>query len=560
MIKDVPLLVDTGRGYTIKYKGKYLYSSVDPKNSVIKRLNKIKIKKNTLVFVPGFGLGYGLQELLNLIDDSCHILCIEVDMELMGFALNKKIEPIPDSPNISIIRADDPSKICMHIKKLGFHNFRRVKKIHLSAGYHLNQKSYKEIEIMLDNEIKVFWQNKMTFIHMGRLWIKNILSNLPHLIYSKNLNKLKTELPFLVIGAGPSLEYSINWIIKIRKHVIILAVDTALPYLGDSGIKPDLIFVLESQLINLQDFIPHTFKDVPVICDISSAPSITKIFKGNTYFFSSDFHPLNLFKRMKKKGLLPKTIPPLGSVGVAAVYTAMMLTKGPLILTGLDFSYTDNKTHARNTAFHMLMFKTIDRFKSAEQFTFGAIQNRPLLKIKGKNQETVLSDLVLLFYSKRINEVVNGSDRVFDIGLKGLETGANKILKLNELEDIVLNYSNNKYLESLKNAHADENDYSDKVDNINKFIKTEKKLLNKTIELLECIIKKDTDSNKNPQLNDSSMQYLKEMDYLYFFFPDKEELPVNKASFLVRVLKSAYNFKASFRKLEKIIESNADAY
>lgn len=550
MIKDNPLLVDTGRGYTIKYKSKYLYSSVEPIKSVLKRIQKIEIEKNTLVYIPGFGLGYGLKELLEKINDSSHILCIEADMKLMAFALKNNIEPVPVSPEISVIRADNPSKIIMHIKKLGIHRFRRVVTIHLCAGYNLHKETYEKIGTVLDDEIKSFWQNKMTLIHMGRLWIKNILHNLPLIYYSNDLDSMKTELPILITGAGPSLEESKNWIKKIRKNVILFAVDTALPFLDACGITPDIILILESQHINLQDFIPNTFSYVPVICDISSSPSVTKIFKNNIYFFSSDFYPLKLFRRMSESSFLPQSIPPLGSVGVASVYIAKILTSGPVILCGLDFSYTYNRTHAKNTAFNMLMLQTINRLESGEQVIYSAVLKRPLLKMTGKKNISVLTDLILLFYSNRIKEVINNSERIFDIGPLGLKTGALEVNDFESLKKIVSDFNNCDYIKRI-NEDKDCSLSELKMEKVNKFIKKEKEILDNTIIQLENLLEVEIEKEDIKKLD-----FLKELDYLYFNFPDKKELPCLNKNFLARTLKSAYDYGRVFKKLINIIKNN----
>ena len=87
MTEAEPRLVDTGRGYTVHYKGKALYSSRDPLGAAVRRVTQLDIKPKTLVLIPSVGLGYGLRELLARLPDSCHVLCIEADEHLFRLAV-----------------------------------------------------------------------------------------------------------------------------------------------------------------------------------------------------------------------------------------------------------------------------------------------------------------------------------------------------------------------------------------------------------------------------------------------------------------------------------------
>ena len=112
---------------------------------------------------------------------------------------------------------------------------------------------------------------------------------------SKSVDELVLQKPVLVLGAGASIEDRLSWIKKKKNRLIIIAVDTVLPVLYTHRIKPDYIFILESQYINIYDFYKPGYFDCPVICDISSSFLINKKFKNTLYFFSSTFNRGNLF-------------------------------------------------------------------------------------------------------------------------------------------------------------------------------------------------------------------------------------------------------------------------
>ena len=64
MTGDEPLLTETGRGLTVFYRGKNLYSSSEPREGARRRAAAARLEDRSLVLVPGPGLGYGLEVLL----------------------------------------------------------------------------------------------------------------------------------------------------------------------------------------------------------------------------------------------------------------------------------------------------------------------------------------------------------------------------------------------------------------------------------------------------------------------------------------------------------------
>jgi hypothetical protein len=103
MEDDKPLLIDTGRGFTVKYKGKFLYSSYAPLENTLKQVTSFSCIDRTLVFVPSFGLGYGLAELLGRTGDKVHGLCVEADKTWMDFVKDQARARGPDHPRFTLM-------------------------------------------------------------------------------------------------------------------------------------------------------------------------------------------------------------------------------------------------------------------------------------------------------------------------------------------------------------------------------------------------------------------------------------------------------------------------
>jgi len=422
MTDGEPLLVDTGRGFNITYRAKTLYSPRNPRAAAVRRADTLSVEPKTLVFVPSLGLGYGLHELLARLPDSCHVLCIEIDERLFKLALSRGPR-LPKSPHLSIIRTDRREQAAAIVQQLGPWRFRRVVPLHLCGGYRLYRAQYERLQRAVEEEIRLYWQNRLTLFAMTRLWLRNLFTNLAVLPACGDIVDLATDRPLLVCGAGPSLENSLSWIADHRRAVILLAVDTALPVLAQADLPPDWVFTLDAQIHTLRDFLPFRDSGMKILCDLTSNPQSLRLFR-DLYFFSTRFHPLTLFDRLESARLLPTPLPPRGSVGVSAVEAALTLTSGPILFTGLDFAYSRGQTHARGAPFQLASLAENSRLRPCGMTAFQTLLDRPRLRLAGKTGEQLLTDLVLDSYRRQLVGVIESCTRCFDLSGQGLPVGA----------------------------------------------------------------------------------------------------------------------------------------
>jgi hypothetical protein len=549
MDSSEPLLVNTGKGFNVTYRSRSFYSSLNPLASIKKRIGQLAIASDSLVYIPSLGLGYGLEEILERIPESCYVLCVEVDQTLMRFALDQDKVILPEAPRLLIVRADDPAAVVRYLRdKAGIGKFRRVKQIHLCTAYHLYREKYDEIGLRLEQEIQDFWKNKITLIHMGRLWVKNILRNLEPLARSQNLTALTTDLPVCVLGAGPSLESSLSVIHEMQDRMLILAVDTSLPVLSKVGIKPDLVLALESQVANLQDFIGQDLEGIPLLCDITSCPTIVRLFTGRACFFSSRFFPLALLRRMDKENILPLSVPALGSVGVTALNISLKITSGAVIMAGLDFGYIRNQTHSKDAPFHQLMLREASRLYPAGQLGFETILKRPLLRLKGRKGQKVLSDLVLHSYAIKANELLENESRVYDLGCEGLISEAEPIDDQDTFRKLLppAPHSGRKWKWTEKGISKSGRR---KAGSLKEFIRGETELLDQGMIMLKSIIRNRKTGTRRILLSKELETTLQELDYLYYYFPDTPSLAEADGSFFARVYESACFFRRFWERL-----------
>ncbi len=540
MIHETPRKLEARRGLSVFYKGKTLLSTIDPQaqsERVIAAAHKVP---RTLYFCPSPLYGYGLQSLLNNISDDSILLCVEADESLMAFTRQEIFPDLLKNPKFRLVSTQNPQVLCSYIKKeWGTRAFRRIESIRISGGWQLYPEIYQALEKAIQRDITIDWGNAATLMHLGRRYALNFIRNLPLLALAPSAESIHFgNKPLLLLGAGPSLDDFLETFAAMLPETLeglkgtrpfgIICVDTALPALKARNIKPDLVVVLEAQHWNLRDFIGMNDWRLPVAMDLSSLPATSGQLGNQTFLFTTPWTELSIFQRLKNSGLAPLCMPPLGSVGLSAVLLALTISSGMIITAGLDFSFTLDSYHAKETpSWHGFRYKQ-NRLSGVIPASLAF--RKGVVKITAKNGSSVFTDPGLQNYRDLFEqEFANGGnvfskDRLYDIHSSGLPLCI-KTVEISEAIRLLLKENNfkNTELPSMKKEHQHER--------VKQFIHDEYQCLHEL--KLSLTGKKNTPPGKLEEL-------LCKTDYLWAHFPDyagknTKTPPINDLSFLKRV-------------------------
>jgi hypothetical protein len=278
-----------------------------------------------------------------------------------------------DHPRFALTGIGEGAPLCAFVRdRWGKRSFRRVVELGLSAGRQLDEGRYKELAAALRREIAVEWGNAMTLVKLGRSFIRNAVRNLVLLQGVPDFKDFSLgKAPALVLGAGPSLDGFLDALEKsglagggaAARPFRIICVDTCIPVLLERGIIPDLAVILESQHWNLRDFIGARDSRIAAAVDLSAYPATAGVLGGKVLPFFTPWTTLRLFDRLKGASLLPEILPPLGSVGLSAVELARRLGGGAVVCSGIDFSFTLDRGHARSSPAHLAGLAGQNRLK-----------------------------------------------------------------------------------------------------------------------------------------------------------------------------------------------------
>lgn len=337
-----PLLVDTGRGFSLQYQGRWFYSARAPLEAPLRTVRDLGLQAETLYVLPSPCLWHGVPELLDRLPPSSAVLGLEASEALYRLADTH----IPTGAGRILLAypRDALAAACALEASIRPARFRRIVEVRLSGGRALAADAYDAAIAALDADIAIRYRNRLAMVRMGRLWTRNVIANLASMPWSAVRPLPRGSGPVVVCGAGPSLDGALPLLRTYREGLTLIAVDTAAGALVRAGILPDMVLCLEAQIYNVADFLSTSRMRTWLVADLSAHPASFRATEGPLTLLSSQWTESAFLRRLHAAGLPVTPVPPLGSVGVLALHIARS-SRSPIILTGLDFAFSPGRTH-----------------------------------------------------------------------------------------------------------------------------------------------------------------------------------------------------------------------
>ncbi len=229
--------------HQILYEQSHLPSHLDPDTGAI------KISRNQINFLPilrvyGIGLGRHIIDALNSYDIHCMIIH-EPEYDLFYCSLfttpwDQILTHFRQDGQKAILLNYDPPKIAIDSEKAvlaKLHPFYYCGKAALNGFLDRDFQYYIDEEYRYDHQI---FSNKVSgFYDDQARGFKHAIENInkKSLFYSGK--KLPPQYPVFLIGSGPSLNDSLEYIKKNAQHAIIISCGSSLSVLTKNGILPD---------------------------------------------------------------------------------------------------------------------------------------------------------------------------------------------------------------------------------------------------------------------------------------------------------------------------------
>lgn len=219
----------------------------------------------------------------------------------------------------------------------------------------------------------------------------NLLMNLKS-VKSALLSFPVNNVPHVIVGAGPSLDYNVLTLKRYESAAIIVATDGAVKTLIANNIKPDVIVSKEDTLMSWRFIagIEDELRDVPLVLDLKGNHYLACYYPGKLIFTVSDN-----FEAWAES--VKDRFPFLNSgtcVGHMAFNYALACSASEIIMIGFDLAYRGDVFHPKDMPipyYHGLAEPDIDY-------------------VKDQNGQMIKTDLSMKIYLRHFEELINKAD------------------------------------------------------------------------------------------------------------------------------------------------------
>lgn len=334
----------------------YVNSRYNPDDAAKVWADRMKDSNPMSIYII-FGLGNGMhiRELLKIIGETAVIIAVEPCTEAFNIVMNEI--------DISDILADDRFILAVNGitdeiyneflgVMLNYGNYQLVQ-IHSLPNYNkVFTDAYREIYDIYKASGEVVVLDRNTHIMFADEFIVNMLKNIPDMIEQYTINELKeqfdkvnlTDIPAIIVSAGPSLDKNIEDIKLAVGKAFIIAVDTALKPVLNAGIIPDITITVDPH--KPLTVIDHELATgIPIVtCDDGNYKLIEKMKNKIFYFGQPGSYIYDIYQRYA--GVEVSPLETGGSVANNAFSLARYLGFKTIILVGQDLAFAGEQSHA----------------------------------------------------------------------------------------------------------------------------------------------------------------------------------------------------------------------
>lgn len=389
--EDVPIL-------SFEVAGNHVYPYGKDASRVILRQwqQSLSLCSDTLYFTSGLGLGGHIEALLSKLSEGAYVFVWEEDPYFLGEVLSQfDLSQLIQDERL-LLGVGHPDALCFQpLDTLHFPEKMRLERCIYGPLQAINPImeafAWKHIQ-----EQYYFWKTHYSAsLQDGTQLQKAVLCNLPRLLRAPDVGCTKNmfqAFPLVLVGAGPSLDASLEFIKCVEPHALIVCANSAYRSLLNAGIIPHLTVAIDPRYDTAKGYQHLPTDQTVLVCSSFVNPETLRLFEGH---FLSWTGQSALARTIRVRlGLGEGTrILEQGTVSASIVDLARFWGCKKVCLVGQDMAYaTTGQTHAR------------DSFYSDEGRLMGMLDE--CLWVRGNNGEEVPTDTRLFTYLKTFENLV----------------------------------------------------------------------------------------------------------------------------------------------------------
>lgn len=386
--------------------GVRLHSAYNPEREAAGSVCRDEVFEKSAVVFYGFGLGYHVIEFAKLAAERSaagksvpKLILIEPEIKYFYAALAVLDWTVVFSLENLVIAAGCPSHAVLSLIEDGTKV--NVGETGVSDAYFFDipsftmhaAKYFDEVRAIVKRNQRKNEINAATLKKFGRRWCRNSIKNIKKLSSLGVIEALAgrgSHFPFLIIGAGPSLERVLPYIKELKERTIIICVETALHTLLRKGIQPDFIIITDPQFWAYRHIAALRAPQSLLITELSAYPAVFRFCCSNILLCSSQFPVGQYFE--EKLCLTPGNLGTGGSVASCAWNFAYFCGAKEIFTAGLDLGFPEGQTHIRGSSSEQTWHTLSNRLSASDKITITTLYSANAVKSKDYNGNCVITD------------------------------------------------------------------------------------------------------------------------------------------------------------------------
>ena len=405
---------------TEKLKGHSLVSQRDPVREAERHIGAFRLKPGMLALVAGVGhlpmLEMLAEQLKTREGKGGLIIAFEADTELY-LALKKARPDI--FADVAVIVPENVTVMAELVEHLDVENFVGYRTFENRGSLELQSSFYAQAITDFKQKLASRFSDLFTRLEFEERWVFNALSKLPLLSSARPVSSLfglGKGSEAILVSTGPSLRSTLENLRSVKNDYFIACADSAYRVLVRAGIRPHLVFSLDSQAHTTKHFglLPRGKKnEFPLlVCDAVSNPVVARDWQGEMAIsFTAQYIDdrrvvspgcdyLEEQKVFAGAGeLIPGDLQSGGSVATSLFDLLRLMQFDRIIFLGQDLAYTHREIHTPGTHHtDEWLARTTNRLQPLENINERVLRRRHTKREVSLTGKPIVTDYILSLY------------------------------------------------------------------------------------------------------------------------------------------------------------------
>ncbi|MFP6854398.1 MAG: 6-hydroxymethylpterin diphosphokinase MptE-like protein, partial [Opitutales bacterium] len=332
------------------------YGKSDPDKLARRWLELITIEAHSLYAVTGFGLGNHLRAFLKKATSETMLYVSEKEPALLREAFSRiDFSDLLADERFFLATGDLDDHCFKDLQHAALLGVKDIDRLVFSPAYSTDESYYDRMRNELFRQYLVLKPLIEVNLRTATNLQQNTFRNLPFLLDAPDVGQLAGEfanIPLILVGAGPSLDESLEFLQAARPHAIIACSNSSYQKLVNAGIKPHLTVTADPLAPTMQGYLNVSLEDVWLAAPLSAYPPIIEKFAGRVLTWSTN-NPIMEIIRHRASRAPGTPIMEQGTVSGCILDLARVFGCSKVLFVGQDMAmkadgqyYTDDSFYA----------------------------------------------------------------------------------------------------------------------------------------------------------------------------------------------------------------------